>query len=344
MKTRIETIYGGLSGILTLLKCKRILGKSGVVAIPTETVYGLAGNALDPLAVKRIFEAKGRPQDNPLIVHISDQDDVFSLCDDIPESFFKLSRAFWPGPLTMILKKNSSVPYETTGGLDTVAIRMPSHNVARRIIKACSFPLAAPSANSSGKPSPTTAKHVYDDLLGKIPLIIDGGKCSVGVESTVLDLSGDTPLLLRPGAVTIAQIESVIGKINVSDAIFRELENGEKAASPGMKYKHYSPIADVIIVEGDSDSFCEYVNKNKAESTYALCFDEDTDRLSVPYISIGDESDEASHARLLFNSLREMDKNGAKTVFARCPSKDGVGLAVYNRLVRAAGFKIVSAK
>ena len=250
-----------------------LLKENNVVGMPTETVYGLAGNAYSELAVKRIFEAKGRPQDNPLIVHISEFSEIYDLVSEVPEIAKKLAKKFWPGPLTMILPKSEKVPECVTAGLPSVAVRCPSHEVARNLIKYCGLPIAAPSANISGKPSPTKAEHVFADLNGKIPLVIDGGESEEGVESTVISLCGNTPKLLRPGNVTLTELESVCGKVLVDDAVLNPLKDGEKVSSPGMKYKHYSPNALVTILKGDYKSFCDFVNSNKSPETYAMVFD-----------------------------------------------------------------------
>lgn len=338
----MKTIILKADNARNIRKASRIIKHGGLVAFPTETVYGLGGNALSPLSAEKIYAAKGRPSDNPLIVHIGDTDDAFALSDDIPESFFKLAEAFWPGPLTMIVKKNGSVPAATTGGLDSVAIRMPSDKTALSLIRETGLPIAAPSANSSGKPSPTEASHVYDDLNGKIPLILDGGSCSFGVESTVLTLVPKKPILLRPGAVTKEMIESVIGEIEVSDAVINPLKEGEAAASPGMKYKHYSPSCEVYLFEGSSEEYIRFLSSlNNKDGAFALCFTEDSENIPIPFLTYGAEKDEKNHAEKLFSCLREFDKLGAKTVYAHSPSKDGLGLAVYNRLIRAAGFKVV---
>lgn len=318
-----------------------ILKNGGLVAIPTETVYGLAANALNPAAVRNIFLAKGRAQDNPLIVHISDMAQLPPLVREIPECVKKLADRFWPGPLTMIMYKSDLIPDEVTCGGDTVAIRMPVHPVARKIIDCAQIPLAAPSANLSGGVSPVTAQHCIDDLSGRIDAILDGGKCSVGLESTVINCVGEKIRLLRPGYVTAEQISEVVGEIEIDDAVLHPLKDGVKPASPGMKYKHYSPKADITIIDGDSRSYADYVNQSAAENVYALCFDEDVKLLKKPYITYGGAEDDKAHAAKLFDSLRMLDEKGAKTVFARMADSKGVGLAVQNRLLRAAGFKII---
>jgi len=321
----------------------KILRSGGLVAIPTETVYGLAANALDESAVARIFKAKGRPQDNPLIVHVSKIADALPLVEDFPETARSLAEKFWPGPLTLVLKKSHIVPDIVSAGLDTVAVRVPSHPVALAVIAAAGIPLAAPSANISGSPSPTAARHVLSDLDGKIDAIIDGGNCRVGVESTVLSLCGQ-PRLLRPGWVSVAEIQAVIGKVDVDRGVLRELSPGQPAASPGMKHKHYAPRAKAVLVEADSRGFAEYVTAQVAASGQncaALCFDEDVPLLSIPVVSLGKSGDYSAQARRLFAALRQLDDSGAQMIFAHAPEKDGVGLAVYNRLLRACGFNLI---
>lgn len=322
-------------------KAVELLQNEEVVGMPTETVYGLAGNAFSPLAVSRIFEAKGRPTDNPLIVHISEFSEIYDLVKVVPETAKKLAEEFWPGPLTIILPKADKVPYCTTGNLDTVAVRCPSHEIARKLIKLSGLPLAAPSANLSGKPSPTKAEHVFEDLKGRIPLIIDGGDCAEGVESTVITLAGEKPRLLRPGNVTLKELISVLGEVEVDDAVLNPLKKDETAASPGMKYKHYSPDAIITLVKGSFESFCEYVNVFDNE-TYAMIFDDDdVENLKIPYIKYG-VADYKNLSHNLFDSLRELDKIGAKQCFVRYPDDENKdNLAVLNRLLRAAGFNVI---
>ncbi len=316
-----------------------LLAQGSLVAIPTETVYGLAANALDEQAVCAIFAAKGRPQDNPLIVHIADMDDLAPLVANLPSQAKMLAEAFWPGPLTIILPRAKSVPDVVSAGLDTVAVRMPSHPVARAIIRAAGVPLAAPSANRSGSPSPTTAEHVMQDMDGIIPLVVNGGACGVGVESTVLSLADGTPVILRPGVITKEQLEGVIGAVDVDSGVLARVSDAVKASSPGMKYKHYAPRAKVYMVEGESERFCNYVNTKL--DAIALCFEEDNPKLTIDYVNYGAQDDSYSQARSLFDALRELDRRGATIVYARAPKKTGVGLAVYNRLLRAAGFDVI---
>ena len=250
-------------------KAADIIKSGGLVAMPTETVYGLAANALDGKAVAKIFKAKGRPMDNPLIVHISDISQIYPLVREFPEKAKILAEKFWPGPFTIILPKSDIIPDEVSAGLDTVAIRFPSNKIAQALISK-SMPLAAPSANLSGSPSPTNARHVFDDMNGRINAIIDGGECEVGVESTVITLSTDTPRLLRPGGITVEQLRKAIGNVIIDDAVLNPLKSGEKAASPGMKYKHYAPKAHIILLEGSDSDFIKYVNSHKADVSVTL--------------------------------------------------------------------------
>ena len=323
-----------------LERAGEILRRGGLVAFPTETVYGLGGDALCAEAAENIYRAKGRPSDNPLIVHIAEQEDLGVLAEHISAKAQKLAQAFWPGPLTIILKKNGIIPDAVSAGLDTVGIRMPSNPVILEIISKTRLPLAGPSANRSGRPSPTDAQTVYEDMTGRIPLILDGGSCKIGVESTVISLAGDTPVLFRPGYVTAAQIEQVIGKkVELSKGITEELAADEKVLSPGLKHKHYAPKAEVVIVNSDFESFKNLVEKDKA---VALCFDEYADRINSPCVCYGSEKDSAAQAERLFHALRELDEIKAEKVYAMMPSTEGVGLAVYNRLLRAAAFRVVN--
>lgn len=316
--------------------------KSGeLVGMPTETVYGLAANALDPEAVAKIFKAKGRPQDNPLIVHLADISDLEKYVHDIPDEAYRLAELFCPGPLTMVLPKNDCIPDITSAGLDTVGIRIPANKTARAFIAACGTPIAAPSANLSGSPSPTSAQHVYDDMKGRIPAIIDGGSCSVGVESTVVSFENGKIRLLRPGFISPDEL-SQAGDVILSKGITDALSDGEIVRSPGMKYKHYSPKANVTIIDGDPDAYVDYLKKNCGESCAAMCFDSECAPLEaagIKCVSYGDTDEE--QAREIFAALREFDEQGVKQVYAHCPHKNGIGLAVYNRLLRAAGFEVI---
>lgn len=315
----------------------KLLKNGEIAAIPTETVYGLAGNGLSADSVKKIFEAKGRPNDNPLILHISDIDQIFKYARTVPELALKLAEKFWPGSLTMIMPKKPLVPYETSGGLDTVAFRMPNNKYTLKLIELCGFPLAAPSANLSGLPSPTCAEHVYNDMNGKIPLILDGGVCSCGLESTVITFTEKGVKILRPGGVTPEMLEEFC-EVEIDKAVTEGLEDDGKALSPGMKYKHYSPKAQVYVIECEDRSiFAEYVNKSFDENTYVLA--DDTDNIKAKTLPYG--STAASEAAELFASLRKADEMGAEKVYVMAPKKEGIGLAVYNRLIRAAAFKVI---
>lgn len=335
MQTRVIDIRTNKNEALE--EASELLKSGEVVAIPTETVYGLAANALDEEAVKKIYIAKGRPSDNPLIVHISDISELSPLVKEIPEKVKVMASAFWPGPLTMIMKKSDVIPSVTSGGLSTVAIRMPENEYARAIIKSAGVPLAAPSANLSGSPSPTNAKYVFDDMNGRIPLIIDGGASKIGVESTVITFATEIPTVLRPGGVTVEEIRETIGEIKVADAVLHDLKEGGTAASPGMKYKHYAPKANIIILKGSLEKFIEYTS---GKDFFALVF-EGEEKFFKNAVTYGKANDGLSEAGRLFDALRELDEMGAKTVFARCPELTGVGLAVYNRLIRSAGFNII---
>lgn len=314
-----------------------ILAGGGLVAFPTETVYGLGADALNEDAVKKIYVAKGRPSDNPLIVHIAEKEDIVPLVEEVTPKAQALIDAFFPAPLTVILKKSKLVGDIVSGGLDTVAVRMPENEIARRLIRASGCPIAAPSANTSGLPSPTRAKYVIQDMMGKIDAVIDGGDCDYGVESTVITLATEKPVLLRPGAITKEMIESVIGEIDVSKAVLEGMKNDEVAASPGMKYKHYAPKAKVVMVNAGKERYENFVNLKKDD--FAFCFD--GDNVTIPKLTFGNENDDLSQAKEIFDALRQLDELGAKKVYARAPRKDGIGMAVYNRLIRACAFSVI---
>lgn len=319
-----------------------ILRQGGLVAIPTETVYGLAANALDASAVSRIFEAKGRPQDNPLIVHIDTISMLEQVVSTLSPQAMALAERFWPGPLTMVLPRRKEIPSMVSAGLDTVAVRMPSHPAAAAIIHACGLPLAAPSANLSGSPSPTTAAHVLADLDGRIEAVADGGACTVGVESTVISLVSQRPRLLRPGGITPEQLSDVLGEIEIDPAVTGQMVS-TVASSPGMKYKHYSPRANVVMVQGTLQQFCEFVNGlPKQEGVFSLCFAGEEENIPLPCVTYGRLDDPLTQSQRLFSALRELDEQGAATVYARCPQPSGLGLAVFNRLQRAAAFQMIA--
>ena len=317
-----------------------ILKSGGIVAVPTETVYGLAASAYSDDAIKSVFTAKGRPQDNPLIVHIASIDMLNDLARDIPDVAYECAKAFWPGPFTMVLPKGDKIAGSVSAGLDTVAVRFPSDKTICDIILKSGLPLAAPSANTSGRPSPTTASHVIEDLDSKIDAVVCGNDSSVGVESTVVSLVGEKPRLLRPGAVTPEQLRKILPDLIIDDAVLKQLKEGEKVASPGMKYKHYAPKTNAILVEGCSNSFVRYVNQKT--DCAAICFEEEYYSISVKKISYGSKRNESTLAKNVFAVLRDIDTLGVKEVYIHAPSKDGVGLAVYNRLIRACGFNVVT--
>ena len=326
----------------SIAKAAQLLRSGELVALPTETVYGIAADARNGEAVKKIFVAKGRPQDNPLIVHVTGPEMLPGLVSEVPERAQLLMAAFCPGPLTIIMPRGPGVAAECCAGLDTVGIRMPSHPVARAVIQQSGCAFAAPSANLSGKPSPTNAPDTLADMDGRLPLILDGGESNVGVESTVVAVTGEHPMLLRPGYVTKEQMEAVLGEeVLVSPAILEKLRDGEVARSPGMKYKHYAPKAQVTILRGDFAKYKEFIKQHTEPGVRALCFDGEGAQLGVPFIEYGKNHDGVTQAHHLFTALRDLDKHGAQVVYALCPEQDGVSMAVYNRLIRAAAFRVV---
>ena len=334
----------------SLALASRLLREGQLVAFPTETVYGLGAHALDPEAVLGIFSAKGRPADNPLIVHIHDRRQLDEICE-VSETALKLMDAFWPGPLTIILPRKAAVPDVVTAKLDTVAVRMPSHPVALALLRACDLPVAAPSANRSGKPSPTSARHVLDDMDGRIPLILDGGESDVGLESTVISLVGEKPCILRPGGVTQAMLEEVLGEVTLAGSILRPLEKGEKALSPGMMYKHYSPDGQVTLIEGEEQAVLEALRRlyaharSEGHRACVMCFTEHAEALAdcCPH-DIGSKEDPTEVAHRLFATLRRLDAESMDVIFSEVVPPEGVGLAVMNRLGRAAAFRTVQAE
>lgn len=324
----------------------KILRDGGLVGIPTETVYGLGANALDGTAVKRIFEAKGRPQDNPLIIHVTGAQWLPRYCADVPPLAYVLARKFWPGPLTMILKRRPIIPDETTAGLDTVAVRCPNHPVTLAIIREAGIPIAAPSANLSGRPSCTTAQDVLEDMDGRISGVVDGGPCAVGVESTILDLTCDPPRLLRPGGLPLEDLERLIGKIDVDKAVNGALAEGEKPKAPGMKYRHYAPKAPVTVVAGEPSKSAGYILDHAAPEDGIICFDEFLPLFmrrseTRPVMDLGPAGDKEEQARHIFDALRSFDHTSVPAIWAQCPDTTGIGLAIANRLNKAAGFHII---
>lgn len=343
MKTQIvrieeEQIDDGL-----IQKAGEIIRAGGLVAFPTETVYGLGGDALNPLSSRKIYQAKGRPSDNPLIVHIADQEALFRIVKEIPQAAFKLAERFWPGPLTMIMDKADCVPEATTGGLKTVAVRMPANRIARELIRAGGGYIAAPSTNRSGRPSPTTVKYVIEDLDGRVDMIIDGGQARIGLESTIIDLTEETPVILRPGYITEEMLRDAIGSVRADKT------NGESPAAPkapGMKYRHYAPKGELIIVEGEPSCVTAFINSRLAQSrqsgerTGVIATDETAGCYGADSVkSVGKREDEAQIARRMFRILREFDDEGIQVIYAEGFKNTGLGCAIMNRLLKAAGHR-----
>ncbi len=329
----------------------KILQEGGLVAFPTETVYGLGGNGLDGAACEKIYLAKGRPSDNPLILHISEFEELDAIVREISPAAKKLMDAFWPGPLTMVFPKADIVPVKATGGLDTVAVRFPSHPVARAIIKAAGLPIAAPSANSSGKPSPTRASHVEYDLNGKIDMIVDGGAAEWGLESTIVDVSGDVPMILRPGAVTKEMMEEVVGRVEIDPAILTKPAADLKPKAPGMKYTHYSPKAEVILVKGEKQAVADEINRlaaldmSNGKKTGVMATEETKNLYHADIIlSLGSRERPEEIGANLFKLLRKFDFLGAEKVYSEVFSEEGEGMAIMNRLNKAAGYQMIEAK
>ena len=322
-----------------------LIRRGELVAIPTETVYGLGANGLDEAAVAKIFEAKGRPQDNPLILHISAPEEMERFCHHIPQTAYALAKAFWPGPLTMVLPAKDIVPRRTTGGLATVAVRCPDNAVTREIIRLSGVPIAAPSANLSGKPSTTTAQHVLHDHDGKIAAIVDGGPCRVGVESTIVDLTEERPRLLRPGGITPEQLIAVLGDLVVDKAVTAQIDKDAVVKAPGMKYRHYAPAEPVVIVSGSREKAAAYIRRHFVPGDRVLCFEEELPLYEgCAPLAYGREADVNTLSAGLFAALRELDDPSIHQVYARCPVGGGVAYAVQNRLKKAAAFHIVDAE
>lgn len=322
----------------------KILRQGGLVGIPTETVYGLGANALDEEAVQRIYEAKGRPQDNPLILHITGAQWLPRYCEDIPPIAYVLARKFWPGPLTMILKRKNVVPERTAAGLDTVAVRCPNHPVTLAIIREAGVPIAAPSANTSGRPSCTSAQDVLEDMDGKIAAIVDGGPCTVGVESTILDLTCQPPRLLRPGGLPVESLERLIGHIEVDQAVVAPMKEGEQPKAPGMKYRHYAPKAPVTVVTGTPALSAQVIAQKVGPGSGVICFDEYAHLFPAQEVhTLGRSDDKLTQAQRVFETLRSFDTSDVTEIYAQCPDNRGLGLAVGNRLKKAAGFHVIEA-
>lgn len=325
----------------------RIIRDGGLVAFPTETVYGLGGDAFNPRSSQKIYAAKGRPSDNPLIVHIADLSDLGKVAKEIPDAVYKVAKAFWPGPLTMILKKVDNLPKETTGGLDTVAVRMPVHPVALDFIRAAGGFVAAPSANLSGKPSPTSSKYVIEDMFGRIEMIIDGGDSDIGLESTIIDMTSEEPMILRPGFITQDDLLRVLLTVNIDETIMSDT-SGKAPKAPGMKYRHYAPKGDLTIIDGETKKVIDYINQKvltaRADNirTGVISTDETYSFYEADAVkTIGSRNDEASIAKNLFRILREFDDEDIDLIFAESFSNTGISMATMNRLLKAAGHKEV---
>ena len=324
-----------------------VIKAGGLVAFPTETVYGLGGDALNSLSSEKIYQAKGRPSDNPLIVHIADMGDLDAIVREIPESARRLAERFWPGPLTMIFNKSALVPYETTGGLDTVAVRMPSHRIAGELIRAAGGYVAAPSANRSGRPSPTMAKYVIEDMDGRIEMIIDGGDVEIGLESTIVDLTAERPTILRPGYITRQMLEDVLVSVEEDTTMMRD-DSGQAPKAPGMKYRHYAPKGELTVVDGEAENVIAYINaqadKSRGENkiTGVISTDSTVLRYRADVCkSVGERRDEEMIARELYRVLREFDDENVEIIYAESFNSDGLGQAIMNRLLKAAGHKVV---
>ena len=342
MKTEIIRLSDLSDRDSALQKAAEVIRDGGLVAFPTETVYGLGGNGIDTEAARKIYEAKGRPSDNPLILHIAKPSDAerYAVTSPIYE---RLAHAFMPGPLTVILPKKEIVPHSVTGGLDTVAIRCPSHPVAHRLIELAGLPIAAPSANLSGKPSPTEAAHVIRDLSGRIPMILDGGACEIGLESTIVKAEEDGSLtLLRPGGITYDALCMVVPRVQVADAVTRQLAENERPLSPGMKYRHYAPAAPVVLLDGEPNEVLSFLQAEQQNRRCAiLCYDEEQNKLESRLLfPVGKQFDLAAQARSLFRCLREADTSDAEIIYAHLPPQNGLGLALYNRMIRAAAHTV----
>lgn len=347
MKTDIIKINPQAIDFDAIARAGEILKKGGLVAFPTETVYGLGGDATNPEASHKIYSAKGRPSDNPLIVHITNMKALEEMVEEVPQTAYALAERFWPGPLTMIFRKNDRIPYETTGGMDTVAVRMPSDPIAQALIDASTGYIAAPSANTSGRPSPTQAEHVAQDLSGKIDMIIDGGPVNIGLESTIVDLTEDVPMILRPGYITLEMLREVLGEVRVDPGLIAA-DSERKPKAPGMKYRHYAPKADLKVVEGKTDAVVQTINRLSEElvaekKQVGVIATEETKehyRQGI-VISIGARDDEEAIARHLYGILRQFDELGVDAIFSESFAAAGMGQAIMNRLLKAAGHQVL---
>ena len=341
MKTEHIIITDIIAQENDLVRAASVLREGGLVVFPTETVYGLGGDATRDEAAKKIYAAKGRPSDNPLIIHLANPADAehYAVTNEL---YYRLAKAFMPGPLTVILPRRESIPTSTTGGLDSVAVRCPAHPVAHKLIELCGFPIAAPSANLSGKPSPTSASHVAQDMDGRVDMIIDGGESEIGLESTIVKITDDGLILLRPGGITCDALSLVCDKVTVADAVLHQLAENERPLSPGMKYRHYAPTAPLVLLTGNEEDVLAYWNREaKTHKCVVLCYDEECDALdNCTLFPIGQKNDLATQAHKLFAALRDADGTEAEIIYAHLPPQEGLGLALYNRLIRAAAHTI----
>ncbi len=349
MQTKVLKINSADIDNICIKEAAKLIQKGELVAFPTETVYGLGADALRPEAANKIYAAKGRPSDNPLIVHIARFEELVSIAKEVPKQAKLLADAFWPGPLTMIVWKNEKVPYETTGGMETVAVRMPNHPVALHLIEESGCLIAAPSANTSGKPSPTEAAHVALDMDGRIPMILDGGPVGIGIESTIIDLTERVPMILRPGYITREMLEEVLGEEVCIDPGIIAADSERKPKAPGMKYKHYAPKADLILVEGETDVVVEAINRLVSEKQAAgqkvgiIATDETMERYNSDCtMSIGARSDEDAIARHLYKILREFDDLDIEVIYSESFATPRIGQAIMNRLLKAAGHQVLT--
>ncbi len=342
MQTQIFTIDENNVDTAAIKTCASILNNGGLVAFPTETVYGLGADATDTNAAKKIYAAKGRPSDNPLIIHIKTPADA-ELYAHTSQLYYKLAEAFMPGPLTVIMPKRDTIPATVTGGLDTVAVRCPSHPIAKALIDAAGMAIAAPSANLSGSPSPTTGEHVISDLNGKIDAIISGGSADIGLESTIVKIDGESLCLLRPGAITYDALTCVCDDVKIAAAVTESLKENERPLSPGMKYKHYAPKAELILLDGNAEDVTLFlVNASKNENCAILAYSEEISLLATKkIIDVGVRNDLQTQAKRLFSALRDADKLDVDKIYAHLPCKDGLGLALYNRMIRAAAHTVL---
>ncbi len=347
MDTKVISINEDNIDIRLMEEAGDIIRSGGLVAFPTETVYGLGGDALNPMSSRKIYAAKGRPSDNPLIVHVADMESVESIVTSVPDKARVLADKFWPGPLTIIMNKSDKVPYETTGGLDTVAIRMPVHKTALAFIRASGGYIAAPSANLSGRPSPTAVRYVKEDMSGRIEMIIDGGDVPIGLESTIIDLSGDVPMLLRPGFITLRMLEDAIGHVETDPTIMSG-DCKERPKAPGMKYRHYAPKGDLVIVDGARDAVIDHINAHASEEAgsggkVGIIATDETEGLyrTGTVKSVGHRQDESMIAHRLYTILREFDDEGVTKIFSESFDSDGMGQAIMNRLLKAAGHQVI---